>query len=165
VPGKKRSISVAPRVHIRYEDARDNARELPLVVGVLGSFSGAADPPLPRLRDRAFVDVNRESFDAVLQRVGPRLALRVDNKLSDDRTSLAVQLRFRSMRDFDAESIAQQVEPLRRLLGARQALRALLEKISRDREVATALATAVARARDGAAGVAAAVAETASAAE
>ena len=58
--------------------------ELPFVVGVLGDFSGQPDQPLPRVKDRKLVEIDRDNFDQVLASMAPRLALRVDNKLQDD---------------------------------------------------------------------------------
>jgi type VI secretion system protein ImpB len=58
----------------------------------------------------------------------PRLAFRVDNKLTDDDTKLAVELRFQNLDDFSPEHVAQQVEPLRKLMEIRQQLKSLLAK-------------------------------------
>jgi type VI secretion system protein ImpB len=59
----------------------------------------------------------------------PRLAYRVDNKLTDDDTKMAVELKFRSMDDFHPERIADQVQPLRKLVETRQRLSDLLSKL------------------------------------
>ena len=59
----------------------------------------------------------------------PRLALRVDNKLSDDGSKMDVELKFNNLMDFEPEQVVQQVEPLRKLVEARQKLRDLLTKI------------------------------------
>jgi type VI secretion system protein ImpB len=52
----------------------------------------------------------------------PRLQLKVDNKLKDDGTKLGMELKFESLDDFAPERVAQQVEPLRKLLDLRQQL-------------------------------------------
>jgi len=104
-------------------------KEIPFVVGVLGDLSGKPDEPLPRLKDRKFVEIDRDNFNKVLEGMKPRLAYRVDNKLTDDDTKLAVELRFKTMDDFHPERVAAQVEPLRKMVEARQKLSDLLNKL------------------------------------
>jgi len=121
----------SPRVQITYDVETEGAielKELPLVIGVLSDLSGKPDEPLPRLRDRKFVDVDRDNFDAVMRGMKPRLAYRVDNTLTNDDTKLSVELRFNSLEDFEPEQVARQVEPLRKLLETRTQLAALLAK-------------------------------------
>ncbi len=122
----------APRVHITYDVEVGGAiqlKELPFVVGVLGDFSGQPAEPLPRLKERKFVTIDRDNFNQVLAGMKPRLAFKVDNKLTDDDTKLGVELEFRSMEDFEPEQVVKQVEPLRKLLEARQRLSDLVHKI------------------------------------
>ena len=121
----------SPRVQITYDVETDGAielKELPFVAGVLADLSGKPEEPLPRLRDRKFVEIDRDNFDAVLRGMKPRLAFRVDNKLTNDDSKLAVELRFQSLEDFEPEQVVRQVEPLRRLLETRVQLTALLAK-------------------------------------
>jgi len=120
-----------PRVHITYDVEIGDAivmKELPFVVGVLADLAGKPDEPLLPLRDRKFVDIDRDNFNEVLKGAKPRLAFRVDNKLTDDDTKLGVELRFTNMDDFEPERIVQQVEPLRKLLEIRRELKGLLAK-------------------------------------
>jgi type VI secretion system protein ImpB len=120
-----------PRVHITYDVEIGDAiemKELPFVAGVLADLSGNPDDPLPRLRDRKFVEIDRDNFNAVLKGTKPRLTFRVDNKLTDDDSKLAVELRFNSMDDFEPEHVVQQVDPLRKLLDVRRQLSSLLAK-------------------------------------
>ena len=121
----------SPRVHITYDVETGDAiemKELPFVVGVLSDLSGKPDEPLPRMRDRKFVEIDRDNFDSVLKGMKPRLAYRVDNKLTDDDSKMAVELRFNRIEDFEPEQVARQVEPLRKLLETRIQLSALLAK-------------------------------------
>ena len=121
-----------PRVQITYDVETGDAiemKELPFVLGVLSDLSGKPEEALPRLRDRKFVEIDRDNFDAVMRGMKPRLAYRVDNKLSDDNTQMAVELRFNSLEDFEPEQVVRQVEPLRKLLETRQQLQALLAKM------------------------------------
>jgi type VI secretion system protein ImpB len=121
----------SPRVHITYDVEIGDAiemKELPFVMGVLADLSGKPDTPLPRLRDRKFVEIDRDNFNDVLKGMKPRLAFRVDNKLTDDDTKLGVELRFQNIDDFSPERVAEQVEPLRKLIEVRQQLKSLLAK-------------------------------------
>ena len=121
-----------PRVHITYDVEIGDAiemKEIPFVVGVLGDYSGKPDEPLPRLKDRKFIEIDRDNFDTVLEGMKPRLAYRVDNKLTDDDTKMAVELRFKSIDDFHPERVADQITPLGKLVQARQKLSDLLNKL------------------------------------
>jgi type VI secretion system protein ImpB len=120
-----------PRVHITYDVEIGDAiemKELPFVVGVLADLSGKPDEALPRLRDRKFVDIDRDNFNDVMKGAKPRLAFKVDNKLTNDDSKMGVELRFNSMDDFEPEQVVNQVEPLRKLLEVRRQLSDLLAK-------------------------------------
>lgn len=122
----------SPRVHIKYEVEVGDAiemKELPFVLGVLADLSGKPDTPLPRVKDRKFVEIDRDNFDKVLEGMKPRLAFHVPNKLTDDDSKLAVELRFKSLEDFAPEQVAKQVEPLRKLLETREKLSDLKAKM------------------------------------
>jgi type VI secretion system protein ImpC len=114
-----------PRVALTYDveiGAAVEQRELPFVVGVLGDFSGLPAEPLPSVRDRKFVQLDRDNFDAVLSAMRPRVAMRVENTLADDGSQLGIELTFRALSDFDPAEIVRQVDPLRKLLEVRVAL-------------------------------------------
>src|ERR1700675_4251630 len=116
-----------PRVQITYDVEVGGAieiKELPFVVGVLGDFTGNPEQPLPKLKDRKFVEVNPDNFDSVLEGMKPHLAFSVENKLSDepDAPNLKVDLNFKSMDDFEPENVARQIKPLKELLDLRQRL-------------------------------------------
>lgn len=120
-----------PRVHITYDVEVGDAiemKELPFVMGVISDLSGKPDAPLPRLRDRKFVDIDRDNFDDVMKGMKPRLAFQVENKLKDDDTKMGVELHFNSIEDFEPEQVARQVEPLRKLMDIRRELSGLLAK-------------------------------------
>src|SRR5215475_6965380 len=113
-----------PRVQITYDVETGGAieiKELPFVMGVLGDFTGQPTEPLPRLKDRKFVEVNPDNFDSVLEGMKPHLSFSVENKLSEDPNApnLKVDLHFRSLEDFDPDKVARQVKPLRELLDLR----------------------------------------------
>ncbi len=128
--GKKERIR-PPRVHISYEVELNGAqvmKELPFVVGVMADLSGNPADPLPKPKDRKFTEIDRDNFDDVLKSMKPRLAYKVDNKLTDDDTELSVELNFKNMADFSPENVAKQVGPLNDLLEVRGKLKALLSK-------------------------------------
>lgn len=117
----------SPRVHITYDVETGGAielKELPFVVGVLGDFTGQPTEPLPKLKERKFVEVNPDNFDSVLEGMKPHLAFAVENKLSDepDAPNLKVDLNFKSMDDFEPENVARQIKPLKELLDLRTRL-------------------------------------------
>ena len=114
-----------PRVHITYDVETGGAiekRAIPFVIGIMADLAGQPEKPLPPLAKRKFVEIDRDNFDQVLAKMEPRVTLRVDNKLSDDDTKIPVELRFKSMEDFEPVSIAKQIEPLRKLLQTRDQL-------------------------------------------
>ncbi len=128
----------APRVQIAYDlqiGGEDRRKELPFVVGVLADLAGTPDPPLPRMRERAFEGITTNNLNTVMQGLRPRLTLKVPNRLSDGESTLSVTLRFERFEDFEPESVAQQVEPLRRLIALRQQLSALRSMARRDPSV------------------------------
>jgi type VI secretion system protein ImpB len=122
-----------PRVQLTYDVEKGDAieqKELPFVVGVLGDFSGQPEAPLPKIKDRKFVNVDLDNFDEVMEGMAPRAVYRVPNKISDDGGEFAVELKFKSIEDFRPESVVEQVEPLRRLLESRSKLADLRNKLA-----------------------------------
>lgn len=127
-----------PRVHITYDVETEGAavkKELPFVVGVMGDFAGQNTEALKPLKDRRFVQIDRDNFDEVLKRMNPKLNFKVENKLADDGTEFSVDLEFKSMQDFEPAAIVKQVEPLDKLMATRNKLRDLMTKIDRSEEL------------------------------
>ncbi|HVW54548.1 MAG TPA: type VI secretion system contractile sheath small subunit [Rhizobiaceae bacterium] len=127
-----------PRVHITYDVETEGAqvrKELPFVVGVLGDFSGKSYEPLKPLRDRKFIQIDRDNFDDVMKRMTPGAEFKVENTLAGDDSEMAVSLRFNSIDDFEPGAVVQQVEPLRKLLAVRNKLRDLMSKVDRSEEL------------------------------
>jgi type VI secretion system protein ImpB len=122
---KKVSRVRPPRVQITYDVQVGDAiekRDLPFVVGCLADLSGMPEKALPPIAKRKFVEIDRDNFNDVLAKIGPRLAFKVENRLSEDDTNLNVELRFQSMDDFQPANIARQITPLRKLLELRNSL-------------------------------------------
>ena len=116
-----------PRVHVTYDVEVGDAielKELPFVMGVLGDFTGQPEGPVSKLKDRKFVEVNPDNFDSVLEGMKPHLAFSVENKLSEDPEAgqIKVDLRFKSLEDFEPEQVARQVKPLKEMLDLRTKL-------------------------------------------
>jgi type VI secretion system protein ImpB len=127
-----------PRVHITYEVETEGAeilRELPFVVGILGDFSGDPTEPLRPLSERKFIQIDRDNFNDVMARMTPGLNIRVDNKLADDGSQMAVALKFNSIEDFEPGRVAEQVPALKALLDTRNKLRDLMSKVDRSEQL------------------------------
>ena len=131
-----------PRVHLTYEVETGGAavkKELPFVVGVLGDFSGNPEQPLKPLRDRKFVQIDRDNFNDVMASSAPELNMRVENTLAGDGSEIAVSLKFKSMEDFSPAAIAGQVEPLKKMLETRNKLSDLISKADRSADLESLL--------------------------
>ena len=121
-----------PRVQITY-DVETNGQmqkvELPFVVGVMADLSGQPKEPLKPLKERKFAAVDRDNFNDVLTKSAPRLALKVEDRLTGKDQKLAVELNFNHIDDFEPARVAEQVPALRKLLEARSALNELLGRV------------------------------------
>jgi type VI secretion system protein ImpB len=130
---KKLSRVRPPRVQITYDVEVGDAietKELPFVLGVLGDYSGNPKEALPKMKERKFVEIDRDNFDDVLKGVSPRLQLRVDNQLKKDDTQIGVELNFHKLDDFEPQNIVNQIEPLKKMLEVRTRLSDLRNKIT-----------------------------------
>jgi type VI secretion system protein ImpB len=131
-----------PRVHITYEVETEGAeilRELPFVLGIMGDFSGDPTQQLRPLNERKFIQIDRDNFNEVMARMTPGLNLRVDNKLADDGSQMAVSLKFDSIDDFEPARVAEQVPALKALLETRNKLRDLMSKVDRSEQLESLL--------------------------
>jgi len=118
----------APRVQIEYDVEVYGAQkkvQLPFVMGVLADLSGNPAEPLAPVADRKYLEIDVDNFDDRLKAMKPRVAFPVPNTLTGE-GNLMVDLTFESMDDFAPGAIARKVEPLRKLLEARQQLANLI---------------------------------------
>jgi type VI secretion system protein ImpB len=118
----------APRVQIEYDVELYGAEkrvELPFVMAVMADLSGQPDKPLPPVQERKLLDISVDNFDDRMAAMSPRVAFNVPNTISGQ-GQLPVELRFNKMEDFSPAAIANQVEPLRRLLDMRERIASLL---------------------------------------
>ena len=121
-----------PRVQITYDVDTGGAMEkteLPFVVGVMADLSGQPKEALRPIKERKFVPIDRDNFNEVLERATPRLAMKVQNRLTGDDSKLAVELNFKNMEDFEPSQVANQVAPLKELLDMRKRLQELMSKM------------------------------------
>ncbi|WP_179954027.1 type VI secretion system contractile sheath small subunit [Denitrobaculum tricleocarpae] len=127
-----------PRVHISYDVETEGAvvqKELPFIVGVMGDFSGDPTEPLASLKDRKFVQIDRDNFNQVMGRINPGLQMKVENTLKGDDSEMAVDLKFRSIEDFEPGAVVEQVPALKKLLETRNQLRDLMSKVDRSEDL------------------------------
>lgn len=118
----------APRVQIEYDVEVYGAQkkvQLPFVMGVMADLSGTPADPMGPVADRKFLEIDVDNFDERLKAMKPRVAFSVPNTLSGE-GNLSVDLTFQSMDDFSPAAIARKMEPLAKLLEARQQLSNLL---------------------------------------
>lgn len=122
-----------PRVHIEYAVETGSAtakKHLPFLMGVIGDFSGnSPTKALPPLRDRKFTNIDRDNINDVLKSMTPGLNLEVENTLAGDKSMMKVNLKFESMQDFSPAAVAEQIEPLKKLLDIRNQLKDLRSKM------------------------------------
>ncbi len=131
-----------PRIQITYDVEVGGAielKELPFVVGVMGDFVGKPEEALPALKNRKFVEIDADNFNQVLSGMKPRLAYTIENKLQDDGSKMGIELNFNDIEDFEPDQIVQQVEPLRKLVEARQKLSDLRSKMDGNDKLETML--------------------------
>ncbi len=134
-----------PRVQITYDVETGGAiemKELPLVVGILADLAGQPESPLPFLKKRKFVEIDRDNFNDVMASLSPRLDLKVPNRLNgkpaeaaesaeaaEPAKPLRAVLTFKNIGDFHPAAVVNQVEALSKIFEARKRLRDLLAKL------------------------------------
>jgi len=126
-----------PRVQITYDVEIGDAvekKELPLVVGLLADLSGQPAVPLPKLKERRFVEIDRDNFNEIMAKIAPRLDLSVPDAMKGE-GNLKLELNFQNFDDFHPEAIVKQIPRLAKLLEARQQLRDLLAKLDGNDEL------------------------------
>ncbi|EPL4526991.1 type VI secretion system contractile sheath small subunit [Enterobacter asburiae] len=128
-----------PRVQITYDVEVGNAqtvKELPLVVGVMGDFTQTTDS----LRDRKFLNVNKDNFSEIMSSMKPEAEFLVDSVLPCQEGNLAVSLTFENIDDFSPDNIVMQVEPLRKLMELREQLSDLRNRAASNERLKAQLA-------------------------
>jgi type VI secretion system protein ImpB len=93
-----------PRVQITYDvETRGSfvKMELPFVAGILADLSGNVDDPnrVP-LRDRKYVEIDRDNFSDIMKSIGPKVAV----------NGGSTTLQFENLDDFGPIRILDQIE-------------------------------------------------------
>ncbi len=128
---KESSVAPKERVNIVYRPATGGAvdeKELPLKLLVLGDYTLREDEGA--VEDRKPVSIDKDNFNEVMASQNLSLTMKVPNKLTEKKSGqeegdLAVNLDFKSMKDFRPEAVAEKVPELNQLLQLRAALQAL----------------------------------------
>ena len=134
-----------PRVQITYDVEIGDAvekKELPLVVGVMADLLGKPAAAPIKLKDRRFVEIDRDNFDEIMGKLAPRLDMSVPDTMKGE-GNLKVELNFKKIADFHPEAVVDQVPRLKKLLEARLELRDLLSKLDGNDELGGLLANVV----------------------
>jgi len=112
----------SPRVHITYDVEIGGAiqmKELPFVVGIMADLSGMPVDPLPKLKLRKFVEIDRDNFNDIMEAINPRLAFEVENKIAEDPKTIVCELFFHTIDDFNPLKVVGQVAALNDLYQSR----------------------------------------------
>lgn len=124
---KEGSVAPKERVNIVYKPATDGAEEveLPLKILAIGDYTGRADDRA--VEDRKPINIDKDNFNEVMEKHELGVDLNVKDKLSGsaEAAELAVSLKFKNLKDFTPEGVANQVPELKKLLELRAALTAL----------------------------------------
>ena len=137
-----------PRVQITYDVETGGAiekKELPFIVGILADLSGNAADEKPKLKDRKFVEIDRDNFNDVMASIAPRVKVSLPQALKDkvpDELKADGKLEtvsLTSMDDFDPLQIVKNVPYLERLYQTRRQLTDLLTKLDGNDKLETLL--------------------------
>ena len=137
------SPKIAQRVKVAIlpsSDAKESV-ELDYRMLVTGNFSKSEPGSQGMLKDRRLRTIARKGdFQKVLKDFNPKLKLTVSNKLSDDKEAqMEVDLDFQDIKDFNPDEIVKKVEPLKKLLEARERLKQLKLAVLKDANLKKAL--------------------------
>jgi type VI secretion system protein ImpB len=120
-----------PRVQISYDVETAGAiekKELPLVVGIFADLSGMPETVVP-IHERRFVEIDRDNFDKVLAKIGPRLEVSGLKMNPVQGVELGGTIAFNKIDDFEPEHIVTSIPGLSELFETRNELRDLMAKL------------------------------------
>lgn len=138
---------IAPKIAQRVKvailpssDAKESV-ELDYRLLIPGNFSKSEPGSLGSIKDRRLrVIGNKGDFKRAMKDVNPKLNLTVNNKLSDDPDAqMEVKLDFQDIKDFNPDEIVKKVEPMQKLLEARERLKELKLAVLKDANLKKAL--------------------------
>ncbi len=136
-----------PRVQITYDVEIGGAiekKELPFVVGIMADLSGS-NTPETTVKERKFVEIDRDNFSAVMESIGPSFQGSVANHTVPNGGSLPIDLKFTSIDDFTPSALVRNVPELAKLIRVRQRLSDLLAKLDGNDAFDDALLSVVAK--------------------
>lgn len=118
-----------PRVQITYDVETLGSivkTELPFVVGIMADLSGNAIPTPATinptlLKDRKFVEIDRDNFDTIMEKIEPTVTVKSGGESND--------LKFTKLEDFDPINVLRQVPLLSRSFDSRTRLSNLVAKL------------------------------------
>ncbi|MDQ1558709.1 MAG: type secretion system protein ImpB [Pyrinomonadaceae bacterium] len=121
-----------PRVQITYDVETLGSivkTELPFVVGIMADLSGNSiegkdstrPEPLP-MKDRKYVEIDRDNFDSIMEKIGPSVKLSAKSGFSDT-------LRFSKLEDFNPINVLRKVPDLKKKFESRTRLSNLVAKL------------------------------------
>ena len=111
--------------------------EMPLKLLMAGDFSAGGESESVEQRER--IAVNKTNLDSVLQRISPRLKMRVKNCLSEELDELDICLGFEELLDFSPETIIYAIPEIRRLIAMRNLLKDLKSNVLDDKKLKKSL--------------------------
>ncbi|MBV1776680.1 type VI secretion system contractile sheath large subunit [Burkholderiaceae bacterium DAT-1] len=122
-----------PRVKITYDVETGGAfekKELPFIVGILAELTGDfIAEPLPPLKDRKLIEIDRDNFQKVLEGISPQFNLAsCENVLPGGEGSLTGTLKFQHIDHFQPVNVIKQVSAMTGLYDGRARLRFLQSK-------------------------------------
>ncbi|MDQ1593110.1 MAG: type secretion system protein ImpB [Pyrinomonadaceae bacterium] len=121
-----------PRVQITYDVETLGSivkTELPFVVGIMADLSGnniaGKDPDRPAalpMKDRKYVEIDRDNFDSIMEKIGPSVKLSAKSGFSDT-------LAFSKLEDFSPINVLRKVPDLKKKFDSRTRLSNLVAKL------------------------------------
>ena len=123
------------RVNIQLSVDKGNAQkklELPLKMLVLGDFTQRKEDK--RISEREKININKTNFDQVMESLNLGVKTTVPNKIKNDGSEIAVDLKIKNMKSFDPAEVVKQVPELSKLMAARNLIRDLGSNLLDNRE-------------------------------
>jgi len=135
-----KDVSVAPkeRINIKYVSSLGGAEEeveLPLKLLLVGDYKGKSDDSI--IEGRRTISIDKNNFNDVLRESEIKKVISVKNELDPNATeddALTVSLAFNSMKDFEPDSISENIPEIKKLKQMREALVALKTPLGNVRE-------------------------------
>ena len=121
-----------PRVQITYDVETLGSivkTELPFVVGIMADLSGnsiSGDTNPVSLKDRKFVEIDRDNFNQIMEKLGPKLTLTAD---TITQVGASDPVEFKSLDDFDPKSVLDKIPSLKGKFESRTRLSNLVAKL------------------------------------